>query len=424
MKELDLLVENYFTPALDATDILRLVEQVMLEQPEIISEGETSEIDINEIWTAFILAGQDWKKVAPNSAKEIFKSREEQIKETYQNGQAVIDTQKGRAAAAAAAIKNYAIEKEFPPTIEMVTWTARPGDLQRAYDPTEVEPISKNNPADILIKFENPELDTFLGVSLKSTKMPKGVVSFGNFGGNYIYDKKEGKERPFPYGLSDRGGKDAWDLIQKDYREKFDKANTFAEAFFVTKGIKMPTTIKARKKFLKQIRRTWMGEDGLAAELKSVENGEKSKAEPWTKEEPLLIPRAHASWIEDYFYKDAGKTHTKFYRDEVFKILKKLTPKELQEHVLAGLLRTSPMPFTIVATGRGDKAPFSADIEENSSNPKWVEVAAANGFAVEKSGNNTITLSTGGEEPIKIVNIRMKWSSRPFAGSIKPTLGK
>lgn len=34
MKELDLLVENYFTPALDATDILRLVEQV-------ISEGQT-----------------------------------------------------------------------------------------------------------------------------------------------------------------------------------------------------------------------------------------------------------------------------------------------------------------------------------------------------------------------------------------------
>jgi len=31
MKELDLLVENYFTPALDATDILRLVEQVMNE---------------------------------------------------------------------------------------------------------------------------------------------------------------------------------------------------------------------------------------------------------------------------------------------------------------------------------------------------------------------------------------------------------
>ncbi len=36
MKELDLLVENYFTPALDATDILRLVEQVMNEPSEDI----------------------------------------------------------------------------------------------------------------------------------------------------------------------------------------------------------------------------------------------------------------------------------------------------------------------------------------------------------------------------------------------------
>jgi hypothetical protein len=34
MKELDLLVENYFTPALDATDILRLVEQLMNEASE------------------------------------------------------------------------------------------------------------------------------------------------------------------------------------------------------------------------------------------------------------------------------------------------------------------------------------------------------------------------------------------------------
>jgi hypothetical protein len=35
MKELNLLVENYFTPALDATDILRLVEQVMNEEQRI-----------------------------------------------------------------------------------------------------------------------------------------------------------------------------------------------------------------------------------------------------------------------------------------------------------------------------------------------------------------------------------------------------
>ena len=415
MNELDLLVENYFTESFETSDLLRLVEQVMNEQPEIILEGATSAIDINEIWTAFILAG-GWNKVAPDDAEQILLSREEEIKEAYENGEAVIEIQKGRAVAAAEAIKKWAAENKFPKTIEKVTWTARPGDLQRAYG----KKVSENNPADILIKFKN-EVDSFLGVSLKSTKMPKGVVSFGNFGGNYVHDKK-GK-RKFPLGLSDKGGEEAWSRIKEDYDKQFARANKFAEQWFEDKGIKMPTTIKARKKFLKQIRRTWMGEDGLAAELESVKNGEKNKVADWAKEEPLPIPRAHASWIEKYFYERTGKIHTQFYRDEVFKILENLTPKELQEHVLAGLLRTSPLPLTIVATGRGDSPPFSADIEENPSNPDWLKDVAAKGFSVEKSGNNIITLRSGGTKE-KIVSIRMKFSSRPFAGSVKPTLAK
>ena len=54
MKELNLLVENYFTPALDATDILRLVEQIMNEEiyykdpeegdPEKVLKGPISSI--------------------------------------------------------------------------------------------------------------------------------------------------------------------------------------------------------------------------------------------------------------------------------------------------------------------------------------------------------------------------------------------
>ena len=420
MNELDLLIENYFTESFETSDLFRLVEQVMNEQPEIILEGDTSAIDINEIWTAFILAG-GWNKVAPDNAEEIFLSREEEIKEAYENGEAVIEIQKGRAVAAAEAIKKWVAENNFPPTIEKVTWTARPGDLQRAYDPTGREKVSENNPADILIKFEN-EVDSFLGVSLKSTKMPKGVVSFGNFGGNYIYDKK-GK-RKFPLGLSDKGGEDAWNRIKEDYDKQFARANKFTERWFEDKNI-LPTTIKARKKFLKRIRRTWMGEDGLAAELASVQNGEKNKVADWAKDdiEPLPISRAIAKSIEKYFYERTGKIHTQFYRDEVFKILEKLTPDELQEHVLVGLLRTSPLPLTIVATGRGDSPPFTADISENPSDPDWLKDVAANGFSVEKSGNNIITLRSGGTKE-KIVNIRMKFSSRPFAGSVKPTLGK
>lgn len=47
MKELNLLVENYFSPALGATDILRLVEQIMDETPMIISEAE-EDIDVKK----------------------------------------------------------------------------------------------------------------------------------------------------------------------------------------------------------------------------------------------------------------------------------------------------------------------------------------------------------------------------------------
>ena len=45
MKELDLLVENYFTPALDATDILRLVEQVMLQEAFDIPIATPADVD-------------------------------------------------------------------------------------------------------------------------------------------------------------------------------------------------------------------------------------------------------------------------------------------------------------------------------------------------------------------------------------------
>ena len=46
MKELDLLVENYFTPALDATDILRLVEQMMNEESEELDMGTAADDEV------------------------------------------------------------------------------------------------------------------------------------------------------------------------------------------------------------------------------------------------------------------------------------------------------------------------------------------------------------------------------------------
>jgi hypothetical protein len=45
MKELDLLVENYFTPALDATDIFSLVEQAMLQEAYDIPITSDADVD-------------------------------------------------------------------------------------------------------------------------------------------------------------------------------------------------------------------------------------------------------------------------------------------------------------------------------------------------------------------------------------------
>ena len=56
MKELNTLVENYFTPAFGATDILRLVEQIMNETPMIVSEAQ-EDIDVGKEMTIDDLLG-------------------------------------------------------------------------------------------------------------------------------------------------------------------------------------------------------------------------------------------------------------------------------------------------------------------------------------------------------------------------------
>jgi hypothetical protein len=416
MKELDLLVENYFTPALDATDILRLVEQMMLEQPEIILEGETDQIDINEIWTAYVFAGKDWGKVRSGDVfgnpKAHMEAREKELIESFGNDSAseIIAMQKGRAEAAADAVKAYAAANGFPPAVEFVAWTARPSMLKLAYG----KEISKNNPADILIKFENPELDTFLGVSLKSTKMPTGTVEFGNFGGNYVFDSEK---RPFPLGLGDKGGKEAWDLISK-HREK-TLTNVAKEATELLKdsGFQVPAGQGAKGEFHKRLVRTYMGDDGLSNELQS------RKPDSWTKEEPISnLSSGRARWISKIFY-DAGYEHTSYYRDRVIDVLQTLDKKELQEHVLVALYRTDAIPVTIVATGRGSEKPFTADISENPSDPEWLKEVATDGFSIKKSGINIISIepASGGN---RIVSIRMKWMDRPFASSVKPSIAK
>ena len=419
MNELDLLVENYFTDSFEASDLFRLVEQVIDKQAEIISEGETDQIDINEIWTAYIFAGKNWGKIRSDGVfgnpKAHMEAREEELIENFgkDNASEIIAAQKGRAEAAAEAVKTWAAASGFPSEVEFVAWTARPNMLQLAFDPTGQQQVSSNNPADILIKFKATK-PTFLGVSLKSTKMPTGAVEFGNFGGNYVFDSEK---RPFPLGLGDRGGKDAWDSISKHKEQILTDVAKEATELLQDSGLQLPAGQGAKGKFYKRLVRTYMGTTGLANELES------KKPASWTKEEPIpdLSP-GRARWISKIFY-DAGYEHTSYYRDRVIDVLEKLSKEELQEHVLVALYRTDALPLTIIATGRGSKKPFTADISENPSDPDWLKEVATDGFSIKKSGTNIISIepASGGK---RIVSIRMKWMDRPFASSVKPSIAK
>ena len=73
MKELDTLVENYFTPALGATDILRLVEQIMDETPMIVSEAQ-EDIDVKKDMTIDDLLGS--LKINPKAWGQLSKEGE------------------------------------------------------------------------------------------------------------------------------------------------------------------------------------------------------------------------------------------------------------------------------------------------------------------------------------------------------------
>ena len=73
MKELNTLVENYFTPAFGATDILRLVEQIMNETPMIVSEDQEG-IDVKKDMTIDDLLGT--LKINPKAWGQLSKEGE------------------------------------------------------------------------------------------------------------------------------------------------------------------------------------------------------------------------------------------------------------------------------------------------------------------------------------------------------------
>ena len=382
-----------------------LLENIMIE--DLIQEGDTAEIDINEIWLGYSLVNGDWSKFKTGGAfGDPQQSYEQRVAEILERdgeaGQQAIDIQKGRAEATAQEVLAWSAANNFPAEIEFVAWTARPGALNTAYGKD-----AGDNPTDVLIKFvtADGQPESFLGVSAKSTKQATGKVAFFNTGGNYL------NKRPFPKGLADVGGVQAWEAIKEKYVELLTEVVADSAAKLQQYGIEVPKGQGAKNTFLKRLVKTY-----ATPEMEA-------RGGSWTKVEPLEgVPPELAREVQVEFY-SKGAEYLTFYRDALYNVLDSLTPEQLQEHILQGILRTDALPLCIIATGRGSAPPFTADVAENPSDPDWVKDASANGFALEKTGGKGpgVGFMTGGPEGVKIAKLRMKFATRPFASSVKPT---
>lgn len=125
--------------------------------------------DINEIYTAFVLAGNKW---FDTQAKTQYDQR---VKQALPNE--VADSQ-GKATAMADSFVNWAKDNGYSGKIKQVWWTARPGSMAAAVK-TEVD--QRKNPTDVLVLFDKGPANGFLGLSAKATQT-KGDIGFKNPG--------------------------------------------------------------------------------------------------------------------------------------------------------------------------------------------------------------------------------------------------
>lgn len=125
--------------------------------------------DINEIYTAFVLAGKVW---FDKEAQKQYNNRIKQVSIPQ------IEDAQGKAEVMANEFIKWAKSNGYKLPIKAVWWTARPGSMSDAVG----EPVDqRKNPTDVLIKFANGPANGFLGLSAKATQ-GSGEIGFKNPG--------------------------------------------------------------------------------------------------------------------------------------------------------------------------------------------------------------------------------------------------
>lgn len=125
--------------------------------------------DINEIYTAFVLAGKVW---FDKEAQKQYNNRIKQVSLPQ------IEDAQGKAEVMASEFIKWAKSNGYKLPIKAVWWTARPGSMAAAVG----EPVDqRKNPTDVLVKFASGPANGFLGLSAKATQ-GSGEIGFKNPG--------------------------------------------------------------------------------------------------------------------------------------------------------------------------------------------------------------------------------------------------
>ena len=216
--------------------------------------------DINEIHTAFVLAGKKWFDA---DAKNQYEQRIKQVTPD------VIADAIGKADVMAAEFISWAKSNGYKLPIVKVWWTARPGSLSSAVG-TQVD--QRKNPTDVLVKFSSGPNNGFLGLSAKASKT-KPDIGFKNPGLGTL-DKSLGMD------LSGEYKNQLAQLIKKfklpenaDQRKAFIRANPGIKKVTEDVGVKIlaamrdETFAKMQKMqqpaLLKYLMQDWMDADIL-----------------------------------------------------------------------------------------------------------------------------------------------------------------
>lgn len=298
--------------------------------------------DINEIMTGYFLANETW---FDSEAKKKLEEKKKKITATE------YEIQVGRAKVMAEKFLESSRMKGYR-QIRKIYWTARPGVLQRAVDPSGKLKVGeqKDNPADLLIEFRSGpggKFERFLGLSAKSTGGSKGDIGFKNPGLGTVE--------------KDLGLK-LYDILNKKIEEAIKK-------------FKLSDRADTRKREIR-------------ANPKIAEQVEEMGAEVLNQ-----------------------------VRDKIYDKLRTMPSDKLKAYLLRDWMNATEglYPPYVKVTGAGNKAPYTAKVEDPLKNEK-MEAFNRGKIILEKEGTQAIRILANGK---RIFKIRAKFESQKLASSFK-----